>query len=73
MGLDRETSVSKTMEISPLAGGMGGLRYASVEDGTIELVKAAHTDDRRIILWSSPKIEEGDQARIPGSDGVKRH
>jgi hypothetical protein len=47
---------------------MGGPRYASVEDGTIELVEAAHTDDRRIMLGSSPEIEEGAQARILGGE-----
>jgi hypothetical protein len=51
---------------------MGGPRYASVEDGTIELVEAAHTDDRRIMLGSSPEIEEGAQARILGGDGAKQ-
>jgi hypothetical protein len=54
-------------------------RQALVEVGTIELTEAVHTDDRKMLLESSPEVE-GAQSRVtcdgeagestPGDDEV---
>jgi hypothetical protein len=41
-------------------------RDASVEEMTFKLAEVAHTDDRRMMMGSSPEIVEGSQTRIPG-------